>query len=56
MPHLRSVYVHGDRDGVYDISLAALQAILSLPHLRELKIVNHEIYSILDGAVTDGGR
>ncbi len=49
MPHLRSVYVHGHRDGVYDISLAALKVILSVPHLREFKMVNHEIYPIFDG-------
>ncbi|TFK81460.1 hypothetical protein K466DRAFT_667116 [Polyporus arcularius HHB13444] len=48
MPNLRSVYVHGDRDGVYDISLAALKAILSVPHLRDFKLVNHEIYPCLD--------
>ncbi|KAI0714030.1 hypothetical protein C8T65DRAFT_726796 [Cerioporus squamosus] len=55
MSNLRSVYVHGDRDGVHDISLAALKAILSLPHLRDFKMVNHEIYPCpdADGAATE---
>ncbi|KAI0714008.1 hypothetical protein C8T65DRAFT_738908 [Cerioporus squamosus] len=53
MSNLHSVYVHGDRDGVYDISLAALKAILSVPHLRHFQMVNHEIYPCPDGAATD---
>ena len=46
MHNLRSIYLRCDsrREGVYDISLAALQGILSLPQLREFRMANHVIY------------
>ncbi|RPD62204.1 hypothetical protein L227DRAFT_28983 [Lentinus tigrinus ALCF2SS1-6] len=44
MQSLQSICLYTGRDNVSDISLAALEGILSIPHLRKFKMVNHVIF------------